>query len=529
MNTQKQTLVRLTANSLDLTGKQGIFEGTFNDGILIKPNSQIALQSCSLSRDQDSFIVNSANNKISFQVSQAGGLHEIYLKKGLYDSDSLLNLLADIQDKMNDDLDITKTKEHNTFIEVKATSQNKVSFNFMLGKSQSIITSPADNDPAVSGIFYSKNSGTNEILLAGSGTSQYLTGTANYTPLSGTRQYIYSNIPFQQGAGLIKARIDRFEANDGVKSGCILGLLPDTEAIGSLLSSENSNRKILVGDYKYAICTNTDGNPASPYMVKTPYSPNFTENEFNISPKKVTAGTEVNNDILMIKMTKGLLQLVISQNGEGEVVVFEDVLDRRDSNGNILNLLPYVGIFGSSNQTRIANSSIAFNPEDNQQAGTHFEDDDLEVGATPYPIARARNTIYNLIFGKEDLASFLGFQELEQNPTAISTPNQRYLGNKELTKLFSTNTYLIEMLSEQLNSYDSFDGGRKNILAPVPLSDHVISNTGIIHYEPNNLMFINLRNDKEKLIRNMRCRIITNAYESINIEGLADICLLIRG
>lgn len=529
MNNQKQTLIRLTANSLDLTGKQGIFEGIFNDGILIKPNSQIALQSCSLSRDQDSFLVNSVNNKISFQVSQAGGVHQIFLKNALYDSDSLFKLLEDIQDRMNDQLDIAKSKEHNTFIEVKATSQNKVSFNFMLGKSQSIITTPAENDPATSGIYYSKNNGVNEIVKAGSSTTQYLTGTANYTPITGTRQYIYSNIPFNQGAGLIKIRLDRFTTNpsDAAKSGAIIGLLPDTEAIGTLLVSENSNRKILEKDYRYAICTNTDGQADSPYMVKTSQGGSFTAT--SISPKKASAGSETNNDILMIKMTKGLIQLVIAQNGEGEQVVFEEDLRRRDSNGNIINLLPYVGIFGSALQTRIANSSIAFNPEDNTQAGTNFEEIDLAVGATPYPIARARNTVYNLIFGKEDLASFLGFQDLEQNPTAIATPNQRYIGDKELTKLFSTNTYLIEMLSEQLNSYDSFDGGRKNILAPIPLSDHVISNTGIIHYEPNNLMFINLRNEKEKLIRNMRCRIITNAYESINIEGLADICLLIRG
>ncbi len=531
MNTQKQTLVRLTANSLDLTGKQGIFEGTFNDGILIKPNSQIALQSCSLSRDQDSFIVNSANNKISFQISQAGGLHEIILRNGLYDSDSLFKLLEDIQDKMNNDLDIAKTKEHNTFIEVKATTQNKVSFNFMLGKSQSIIVNPPDNDPTISGIHYSKNNGQNEITKGGAGTSQYLTGTANYTPITGTRQYIYSTIPFNQGAGLIKIRLDRFTTNptDAAKSGAIIGLLPDSEAIEALLASENSNRKIVEKDYRYAICTNTDGQADSPYMVKTSQGGNFTAT--GISPKKASAGSEVNNDILMIKMTKGLIQLVIAQNGEGERVVFEEDLKRRDSNGNIINLLPYVGIFGAASQTRIGNSSISFNPEDNEQAGTNFEEPaELALGATPYPRAQARNTVYNLIFGKEDLANFLGFQQLEQNPApASSTPNQRYVGNKELTKLFSTNTYLIEMLSEQLNSYDSFDGGRKNILAPIPLSDHVISNTGIIHYEPNNLMYINLRNDKEKLIRNMRCRIITNAYESINIEGLADICLLIRG
>jgi hypothetical protein len=528
MSNQKQTLIRLTANSLDLTGKQGIFEGTFNDGILINPNSQIALQSCSLSRDQDSFLVNSINNKITFNVA-ANKTNIIFLKQGLYDNDTLFRLLEDIQDKMNDDLDITNTKEHNTFIQVTATSQNKISINFMLGKSQSIITSPPANDPTTSGIYYSKNNGTNEIILAGSGTAQYLTGTANYTPLTGTRQYIYSNIPFNQGSGLIKIRIDRFTANPepSPKSGAIIGLLPDTEAIGLLLVSENSNRKIAEKDYIYAICTNTDGQPASPYMIKHPQSGGVFI-ATTIYPQKVSAGAETTNDILMVKMTKGNIQLVIAQNGQGEEVVYEEKFVRRDSNDNLINLLPYVGIFGSAAQTRIGNSSISFNPEDNAQAGTHFEEIELAVGATPYPIPRARNTVYNLIFAKEDLANFLGFQTLEQNPSAITTPNQRYVGERELTKLFSTNTYLIEMLSEQLDSFDSFDGGRKNILAPIPLSDHVISNTGIIHYEPSNLMFINLRNDKEKLIRNIRCRIVTNAYENINIEGLAEICVLIR-
>lgn len=528
MSNQKQTLIRLTANSLDLTGKQGIFEGTFNDGILINPNSQIALQSCSLSRDQDSFLVNSVNNKITFNVA-ANKTNIIFLKRGLYDNDTLIRLLEDIQDKMNDDLDITNTKEHNTFIEVTINTQNKISFNFMLGKSQSIVTQPATNDPSTSGIFYSKNNGVNEINLGGSGTAQYLTGTLNYTPITGTRQYIYSNIPFNQGAGMVKIRVDRFTANPepSAKSGAIIGLLPDTEAIGLLLVSENSNRKILEKDYIYAICTNTDGQPTSPYMIKHPQSGGVFV-ATTITPKKVSAGSEVNNDILMIKMTKGNIQLVIAQNGEGETVVYEEKFVRRDSNDNIINMLPYVGIFGSASQTRIGNSSISFNPQDTEQAGSHTEEAELAVGATPYPIPRARNTVYNLIFGKEDLANFLGFETLEQNPSGITSPNQRYVGDKQLTKLFSTNTYLIEMLSEQLDSFDSFDGGRKNILAPIPLSDHVISNTGIVHYEPNNLMFINLRNDKEKLIRNIRCRVVTNAYETINIEGLAEICILVR-
>ena len=193
---QKQTLIRLTANSLDKKGKGAIFEGIFNDGILIKPNSQIALQSCSLTRDQDVFNINSSNNKIQFQISNAGGLHDIFLNSGLFDSDSLFKLLADIQDKMNDKLNITKSKEHNSFIQVQVNSQNKINFNFMLGYQLNIVVDPGFNNPPVSGFHFSKNNGTDEIIKAGAGSAIYLTGTANYTPSTGTRQYIYSDLFF---------------------------------------------------------------------------------------------------------------------------------------------------------------------------------------------------------------------------------------------------------------------------------------------------------------------------------------------
>ena len=532
MNTQKQTLVRLTANSLDSIGKQAIFEGTFNDGILINPNSQIALHSCSLARDQDVITINSSNSKISFQISAAGGLHEIFLANGVYDSDTLISLLNNIQDSMNDKLDILKSKEHNSFIDVKVTSQDKVEFVFMLGSRVSIINQdPTTNDPTLSGFHFSKNNGALEVLRAGAGTSQYLTGTANYTPITGTRQYIYSQNAFTQGAGEIKLRLDRFNLNaaDIRKSGCIIGLLPDTLEIHDTLKSENSNHKIVASDYVYAICTNTDGNPASPYMIKTP-STGGVFVETTVVPLNLGNADPLNNDIISIRMTKGTIELNVSQNGMtvDQGAVFVGKFERRDDKGDIINLLPYIGIFGSSAQTRIANATMSFNPEDPETAGINFAETELAVGATPYPRPNTRSTIYNVIFAREDLAEFLGFKFREQNPNSDTTPVARYVAEDSVTKLFSTNTYLVEMLSEQLDSYDSFDGGRKNILCPIPLSDNVISNNGIIHFVPSNLVFINLRNEREKLIRNMRLRIVTNSYEPIQLEGIADLTLLIR-
>lgn len=263
-------------------------------------------------------------------------------------------------------------------------------------------------------------------------------------------------------------------------------------------------------------------------MIKHPSSNNaFIPT--TIIPQNVSGGVNTAHDIISIKLTEGEIQLVVARNNNGEAIVYAEPLVRRDVSGNIIPLIPYIGIFGSANQTRIANSTISTNPTAEDQAGANMAEEVEIVGATPFPKPNARNTLYNLIFHSIRLANFLGFDEQEQNPAGTRSKVQRFTANEELTKLFSTNTYLIEMLSETLDSYDSYFGGRKNILAPIPLSDHIISRTGIIHYEPNNLMFINLKNDKEKLIRNIRARIITNAYSSINIEGLAEICLLLKG
>jgi len=100
MNTQKQTLIRLTADSSDSVGKSAIFEGVFNDGILIEPNSQIGLQSATLSRSQDNIVINSSNDKITFQLT-AAKVNEIRIPHGVYDMNTLQLLLDGIRDRMN--------------------------------------------------------------------------------------------------------------------------------------------------------------------------------------------------------------------------------------------------------------------------------------------------------------------------------------------------------------------------------------------------------------------------------------------
>ena len=63
-----QKLIRLTSNSGD-----GVFNGVFNEEILVKENSEIALQSISVERESQQIIITGANGDVSFSSVESAG------------------------------------------------------------------------------------------------------------------------------------------------------------------------------------------------------------------------------------------------------------------------------------------------------------------------------------------------------------------------------------------------------------------------------------------------------------------------
>ena len=533
MNNSKQTLIRLTANSLDVVGRRANFEGIFNDGILIAPNSQIALQSATLSRSQDNIIINSSNDKITFQFTDTKP-NEIRIPHGVYDMNLFQTLLEEIKDRMNDKLDMnTNNKEHNAFVDVNVDSLNKVQFNFENGKQTNIVQlNPATNDPALTGIDFCHNyQAINIVKSTEVGGSTYLTGRLDGL-FTGTRNQIYSSIPFIKGSGALKVRLDKLVSSPNANAmGVVIGLLKKTAANLAILDSDLSTAEIEDHMIEYGLRTNSDSQFGSVYQIKTPDITTFFDS--SQTPLRAEQGTNTSNDIMSLRLTNGHIEYTVSNNtntvqsGANPAIPIATVpFKRREPNGSEIEYIPFIAIYGTIAQIGLA--TTCFNPDPDDIQITDFIEADLDDN-TPFPKPRPAATTMNLIFGRETVANYLGFEEIEQNPTNEKTVKQKYIASNAISKIFSTNTYLVEMLSEQLDSYDAFDGGRKSILSPIPISDRTVGvNTGIIHYEPSNLIFINLRNDKERLLRNMRARIVTNAYEPILIEGIAELNLLIK-
>lgn len=570
----KQKLIRLTANSQDLIGKQCIFDATYNDGILIDENSQLALLSATLSRSIDSLVVNSFNDLITFQTA-TGLTHQINIPHGNYDGNAFNRLLDGIQDGINEEFNIltgngnTNSREQGMHVDVTVNDQNAVQIDVI--RSKQINALPKASIPATGvgagnqlGWYYSLLGvgGVNvpqmrhQKLPAGSSGADtlFVNDGVVQEPMSaksGTTSYVYSTIPFTKGCGQLAVQIDRLVTQDLAVapggSGIMIGLLPKTDSIMKRLQNQtNPDDKIKPHEFVYGVSTNLDGNSASPYQVKRQDVADFVDS--TVVPHQVTTDSNRQDqcDILSIRLTQGSINIRVSDitmqqqsspyfNDKGRTLYSGQYL-RRDGSGNEIEYIPYVGFYGTKDYTRAGKILCSLNadPVNTEFMVEDASSGDVTAGAdpkTPFCIPLISASKFNVIFAKESIASFLGFAETNLSPGTDPKvlPPVSFVAESPRSKIYNTNTYLVEMLSELVDSYDSYQQGRKNILAPIPISERTISaGTGIIQYQPNNLVFVDLKNSKKRLIRNMRARIITDTYESLEIEGLAELNLLIR-
>lgn len=567
----KQKLVRLTANSQDLIGKQCIFEATYNDGILIDKNSQVALLSATLSRNIDNLIVNSFNDIITFQTAN-GETKEIRLPHGTYDGNTLFMLLDGMQDAMNASLgilplavDLAKTppvqsgREQGMHVNVFVNDQNAVEI--QIRRTKQVNAFPNSFAQLVSGIGIGTALGWRYSLYQGTQQVDKDNVTANgamfvnqfmvQSPMSdklGTASYIYSTIPFTKGAGQLAVQIQHFLTHnvliDQGQTGVMIGLLVKTDSIlQRLQNATNDDDRIKPSEFAFGVSTNNDGHNGSPYQIKTPSLAEFVDTTINPTKTESTSDGRTDNcDIISIRITNGGIHMIFADNTMGDPssqyfaqrgrTLYIGGAPTRDSNGNEIEYIPYIGLYGAKEFTKVG--QIVCNlMADPVNTLTMVEDEFTAgaVGVTPLCKTVSTKSHFNVIFGKESVAGFLGYPETNLDPDTGNelVPPVIFVAPDPRTKLYNTNTYLVEMLSELVESYDSFQEGRKNILAPIPISERTVSaGTGIVQYEPNNLVFVDLKNSRERLIRNMRARIITDTYDSIEIEGLAELNLLIR-
>ena len=494
----KNTLIRLTSESND-----GVFDGQY-EPIIINPGAEIALQSASLSRSLEFLNIDATNDRVQFQISATNGLKEVFFDHGTYNRSNILDQLGLLQERMNRQLLNTDSKELGSQTNIRINQDEKVEVHFGFSGTNNYMK---NNNPT---IVYNN---TNVV-----GSPKTLRSTGASTNDLHTN-YSYGTLPFTKGAGYLRVRSNNMVTNAG-GSGYTIGLVEGMEKI--------RDGTFRLADVKYGI--RFPNNTTHAYrIIKDGIE---TANTGGLTPLKFLTATRTDNDVAHIELSGGVIRYIIYQDG-----LTTDITDNADGLEYDQNkdYFPFIAIHGDANDTKLDLAGYTHDPffrtPDNFDINLHavqLDETINELTAPANPRAVGRNTVYNLVFEAQDVAEYFGFNRTEQNRTAEATADGLYISNKKVDTILYTDTYLVELLSLNLDSYDSFKKGRKNLLSTIPVSERVISQTGVLQYEPNNLFYISLNNTHQLSLRNLRARVITDRYEPIIMEGLGSLSILIK-
>jgi hypothetical protein len=127
------------------------------------------------------------------------------------------------------------------------------------------------------------------------------------------------------------------------------------------------------------------------------------------------------------------------------------------------------------------------------------------------------------------VATALGYDdniyESQINGVSVSEENTNFIADNNLTLVDYSESYYIEMLNINLDSYDGFTKQRKNILDNIAQISLV--NERLL-YTANYPKFLNINNSQDMSLRRIKARIVKEDGSLALIKGIAIISILIK-
>ena len=476
-----------------------IFDCQFQDEILIEEDSEIAMQSVSLKRDNTDVIVDTSNDTIKFQIQATtgagnGGEKELVLDHGTYSKTNTTDLLKQLNEKSNSQLSVKAAIELGTELLFSLNADDKLQYE-------------------------TKRLGFANVSTATDCTLVNLSTTNNNQRLHQTTEartgllkdsYAFGDKPFCNGCGVVRSRIRKFLASpDAGHSGIGIGLTTQIEKL--------KDNTITFADLDFGLRVSIDHT--FPYAVQIPTLA-FTDS--TLLPLRYQVATVSTNDYMEIQLTEGNIKLIVHQNGNLEQVLATVAHDFTQK------YYPVFFCLGKQAINETVTNRINFSPFATATfQTTEFVDEDVIADLGSVPSNRGNPiTLKSLTFPAESIANYLGFSNIAFNATI---GDFILIAPAVFQNVVHSDNYIIEMLNISLDSYDSFGGGRKNILGVIPISEQVINNkTGVLQYEPNTLYYVSIKNKYKLSLRNIKLRVLTTDLAPIKTVGLSSVNVLIR-
>ena len=513
-------LIRLTTRD-----DKAVFDSTFNANLTIPPNSKIALQSVSINTLPRELIIDQTNNQITFQIA-TGVERTIQLPQGKYSVTNIETINRLLTNLFNNSCDFRPTTD---------TTKK------MLGIEWLCVT----NDDRKESIQYKigrfNEYSTNWLKTGVSRVQQNNRQTWGSSDNTNTEDYTRNAIlpyPLARGNSFYRTRIDRILFNtDADDTGYIVGITDNLDVTGATLNSEDIYLGVQVTATGPVGQTGT-GTGGDPYVagqieyrviykgavVGAPvacltYTP-FAAGQDPEPNEYIELGIDGNAIVANVYRGDGTKQQLSSNAFEQGTL----------PNTQLNSFYPVMAFRGGNVSARLNGVSVTPSPYGEQPVPDGAE---LELGAPPRPPKANPNDRNFLFFEGISLARFLGylFDRIPRSTNDfVLAYTTNYIASVELQKPQEADSYIVQLLNLQLDSYDSFSstlfesgGQRQNILSIIPSTNE----TGSLVHVPPYPTFINLLNEQPLLLRNIRARVVRNDYSEISIDGLGSMVVLV--
>ena len=502
------------------------FKNNIQANLQLEPYSKMALYNASFEKDLNALIITQENQEVILTIDRVGlgtNTFSVLLNLGTYNDFNLHLLINQIQNELNAQLDflVTDANEKNVGL-ICLTVENRSERLFEFGVFQNPMTDfyelSINNDErvrelvVVDNIYYTPTIGVNI-----NGNPGYLRSDGNY-----------------------------------IFNGCIE------------LTTSTTQQKQKGGGWIYAIeigsisATSTGGNVGLCFNVNSPLNDietnyvlaleitNNTVNYFMISPDDPLSKVNTNvacaaDDVIVFRLNNNLLELIVFSTAvPGGTPLYSKTHIDYEYEGYfpVLYMHPAVDALEQLllSFVRTACNVDTFAVDDrlkkNQKIISKIPVKNL-IPSEPVILANTKALIGNQYYGvvdyaitfDKDVSDFFGF--VNQTIELPAHKNFDLIGDFPIQVYPNVDTFLVELLTYSIESYDSYINARSNILM---LFNNDKPNTGsIVTYKTGHPIFIDMNNLNSIQLRSLQCRIIDRQYQTLRSRGGATITLAIKG
>ena len=478
------------------------FNNNFQDNLVLPPFSKLAFLNASIDTMETVIVIDNTNNKLSYSLNSGLDTEEVTLTNAVYDKKELDKLLLDMRTKLNESVFLVEATtgwlgyvglEWNVTVRLfKVNIEYKRSALESYEESLNFEGTDIEFDD------------TTETV------GVYNNPTYRSTEFS---EVAMLPVPVAKGFGTIRAQIHLLDTAVGQglnTNGFTIGF--STTNLSNIEPSDFTESMITYG----LKVSHRQADGAKRYITYL----NGVDEVVLLGTLTPTYNGEgdPDNDYLDVSINGSNIQIGVYSSVDDYVNL------KQYAYTNEQNLYPFIS-FNSGSDFTVA-SNLAMTPSPYFPLKTKGQN--LLGSQPPIPPEPAIG-LGSFNFQSEDgevnsieLAKFLGYNEISLS-TGDIVPEFTFIAQTNFQGANLANSFIVELQNIQLQSYDGFKEGRKNILYFMSQD----TSDGYLHFEVNTPQPIDLNNKNEILLRNVRARILDDNYTPILIDSPAYLTMIV--